>query len=70
MKKLLDSDWPKTVPKSVTLVQITHRILDYDLQEDNEKFCRPMISCKAMTNILYRNAEKSFLECERSGFTE
>ena len=40
-------------------------ILDFDLQKDNEKFCRPMITCKAMTKILYRNSEKSFLECEK-----
>ena len=26
-----------------------------------------MISCKAMTKILYRNSEKSFLECEKNG---
>ena len=38
------------------------------MQKDNEKFCRPMISCKTMTKILYRNSEKSFLECEKNGF--
>ena len=27
--------------------------------KDNEKFCRPMISCKAMTKLLYGNSEKS-----------
>ena len=43
-------------------------ILDYDWQKDNEKFCRPMISYKAVTKILYGNSEKSFLECEENGF--
>ena len=38
-------------------------IMDNDWQKDNEKFCRPMISCKAVTKILYGNFEKSFLEC-------
>ena len=38
------------------------------MQKDNEKFSRPMISCKAMTKTLYRNSEKSFLECDKSGF--
>ena len=66
MKKLLDSDWLRAVQfkcntsaKSVTPVQIT---------KDNEKFCRPMISCKAVTKILYGNSEKSFLEFEENGF--
>ena len=27
-----------------------------------------MISCKAVTKILYGNSEKSFLECEKNGF--
>ena len=56
MKKLLDSDWLRAVQ---------FVILDYDFQNDNEKFCRPIIPCKAMTKILYRNSEKSFLECEK-----
>ena len=40
-------------------------ILDFDLQKDNEKFRTPIITCKAMTKILYGNSEKSFLECEK-----
>ena len=69
MKKLLDSDWLRAVQfkcntsaKSVTPVQITHRKSgrDNDWQKDNEKFCRPMISCKAVTKILYGNSEKRF----------
>ena len=43
-------------------------ILDYDWLKDNETFCRPMISCKAMTKILYGISEKRFLECEKNGF--
>ena len=35
------------------------------MQKDNENFCWPMISCKAMTNILYKNSEKSSLKCEK-----
>ena len=74
MKILLDSDWLRAVQfkcntsaKSVTPVQILHIvILDNDWQKDNEKFCRPMISCKAVTKILYGNSEKSFLECEKN----
>ena len=76
MKKILHSDWLRAVQfkcntsaktcntsaKSVTPVQITH------WQEGNEKFCRPMISCKAVTKMLYGNSEKSFLECEKHGF--
>ena len=72
MKNLLDSDWLRAVQfkcncsvKSVTPVQKKQHqcklhivILDYDLQKDNEKFCRPMISCKVMTKILYRNSLK------------
>ena len=27
-----------------------------------------MISCKAMTKVLYGNSEKRFLECEKNGF--
>ena len=72
MKKLLDSDWLRAVQfkcnasaKSVTLVQLHILILDYDLQKDDEKFCRPMISCKAMAKIFYGNSEKSFFECEK-----
>ena len=45
-------------------------ILDNDRKKDNEKFCRPMISCKAVTKILYGNSEKSFLECEKNGFKQ
>ena len=45
-------------------------ILDNDRQKDNEKFCRPMISCKAVTKIVYGNSEKSFLECEKNGFKQ
>ena len=86
MKKLLDTDWLRAVrissvtpvQKGVTAVQkVQHQcklhivILDYDLQKDNEKFCRPMISsCKAMTKILYRNSEKSFLERDKNCFKE
>ena len=33
----------------------------------NKKFCRLMIPCKAMTKLLYRNSEKSFLECTKKG---
>ena len=40
-------------------------ILDSDCHKDNEKFCRPMISCKDITKILYRNFEKSFYESEK-----
>ena len=79
MKKLLDSDWLRAVQfkyntseKSVKTVQkVRHQcklhivILDFDLPRDNVKFCTPMISCKAMTKILYGNSEKSFLECEK-----
>ena len=72
MKKLLDSDWLRAVQfkcnasaKSVTLVQLHILILDYDLQKDDEKFCRPMISCKAMAKIFYGNSEKSFFEYEK-----
>ena len=83
MKKLLDSDWLRAVQfkcntgaKSVTPVQkVLHQcklhivILDNDWQKDNnEKFCRPMISYKAVTKIFYGNSEKSFLECEKNGF--
>ena len=62
MKKLLDSDWLRaaqfkcnTGAKSVTPVQITH--------------CRPMISCKAETNVLYGNSEnaKKLLQETSSG---
>ena len=42
-------------------------ILDDDWQKDNEKFCRPMISCKAVTKILYGNSEKSS-RMRKSGF--
>ena len=55
--KLLDSDCLRAVQfkcnttKSVTRVQK----LDYDLSKDNEKFWKPMISCKAMTKVLYGN---------------
>ena len=82
MKKLLDSDWLRAVQlkcntsaKSVTPVQkVSHQcklhivILGNDWQKDNEKFCRPTISCKAVTKVLYGNCEKSFLECEKNGF--
>ena len=67
MKKFLDSDRLRAVQfkcntsaKSVTPVQIV--ILDNDWQKDNEKFCRPMISCKAVTKILYGNSEKKKLK--------
>ena len=54
--KVYDSDWLRAVQfkcntsaKSVTSVQKEYHqcklhivILDYDLQKDNEKFCRPM----------------------------
>ena len=70
MKKLLDSDWMRAVQfkcntsaKRVTPVQIAHRNSRY-LQKDNEKFCMPMIACEAITKILYRYSEKSFLEYE------
>ena len=66
MEKLLDSDWLRAEQfKCNTSVK---SVLDYDWQKDNEKFCRPMISCKAMTKILYGNSERSFLECEKNGF--
>ena len=75
MKKLLDSDWLRAVQfkcntnaKSVAPVKLHIVILDNDWQKDNEKFCRPMISCKAVTKLLYGNCEKSFLECEKNGF--
>ena len=44
-------------------------ILDYDWRKNNEKFCRPMISCKAMTKILYENSEKTFsqLSAKKAG---
>ena len=71
MKKLLDSDWLRAVQfkcntgaKSVTPVQFWMMIG----KKDSEKFCRQMISCKAVTKILYENSEKSFLECEKNGF--
>ena len=77
MKKLLDSDWLRaaqlkcnTGAKSVTPVQILHIvILDNDWQNDNDKFCRPMISCKAETNVLYGNSEnaKKWLQETSSG---
>ena len=82
MKKLLNSAWLRVVQfkcntseKSVTPVQkVQHQsklhivILDDDWQKDNEAFCRPMISCKSVIKILYRNSEKSLLECEKNGF--
>ena len=40
-------------------------ILGYDLQKDNEKFCRQMTSCKAMKIILFGNFEKNFPKCEK-----
>ena len=40
--------------------------MDNDWQKDNEKFCKPIISCKAVTKILYGNYEKSSLECEKN----
>ena len=66
---VLDSDWLRAVQfKCNTSVKIRIVILDYDLQKDHRKFCRPIISCKAMTKIFYRNSEKRFLECEKNGF--
>ena len=66
MTKLLDYDWLRavqfkcnTIAESVTPVQeVLHQcklhivILDHDLQKDNEKFCCPMISCKATIKIV------------------
>ena len=67
-----------TSAKSVTPVQkVQHRcklhiiILDYDLQKDNEKFCRPVISCKAMTRILanfVRKLWQRFSRMRKNGF--
>ena len=78
MKKLLDSDWLRVVQikcntstKSVTPVQITHRNSQYyDLQKNNEKFCRPIIPCKAMTKTLYRNSEKRFSRMRKKWLQE
>ena len=39
MEKLLDSDWLKVVHHCKLHIVI----LDYDLQTENGKFCRPMI---------------------------
>ena len=67
MKKLFDSDWPRTVQfmcnstaKSVTpVVHNTHRNFRYyDWMRDNG----PMISSKMMRKILRRNYEESFIE--------
>ena len=52
MKKLLDSDWLRTVQfkcnisaRSVTPLQKYHIVvLDYDWEKDKGKFCKPMIS--------------------------
>ena len=77
MEKLLDSYWLRAVQfkcyasaKSVTQHQFKLHIviLDYDWEEGNEKFCRPRISCKTMTRILYGNSEKCFLDCEKKVF--
>ena len=35
-------------------------ILDNDWQKDNEKFCRPMISCKETLNTVFSNAKNGF----------
>ena len=35
------------------------------MQKDNEKFCRPMISCKAKTKILYKNLIKAFSSAKK-----
>ena len=76
-KKLLVSDWLRvmqfkcnTSAKSVTLVQITHRNSGLWFAGRWWEIFRPMISCKAMTKILYGNFEKSFLQCEKNGFKE
>ena len=58
---------------SVTPVQkVKHRCKKCNTsgigRKDSEKFCRQMISCKAVTKNLYENSEKSFLECEKNGF--
>ena len=54
-----------TSAKSVIHCKLHIVILDYDWKKVNQKFCRPnIISCKAMTKILYRDSEKkSFLDC-------
>ena len=57
-----------TSAKSVTPVQITYRNFGLWLAERQWEICRPMIPCKAMTKILDRSSEKSFLKCKKSGF--
>ena len=63
MKKLLDSDWLRAVQLECTEHQCKKCnagaksvkcklhivILDNDWQKDDETFCSPMISCKAVT---------------------
>ena len=34
-------------------------------RKKNEKFCTPITSCKAMTEILYRNSEKVFSNAKK-----
>ena len=59
--------------KSITPVQkVTNTsanysilILDYDWWKDNEKFCKQMISCKTMTEILHGNFEKMFSRIQK-----
>ena len=69
-EKILDSDWQNSREKSsVTPVQITIVILNYDLLKDNGKFSKPMISSgKTMTKILYGNFESS--QMQRNGFNK
>ena len=59
-------------PRSHARILIYRRwpILDYDLQKYNEKFCRPIISCRAMTSILYTNSEKRFSRMRRKRHQE
>ena len=38
------------------------------ISKKTEKFCRSMISCKAMRKLLVGNFEKSYLVCEKNGF--
>ena len=46
-------------------MQITHRNSGLWLTARKWELCKPLISCKAMTKILYANSEKRFLKCEK-----
>jgi len=68
-KKLLDSDWLRTVQfkwntsaKSVTPVQITH------WKKNNMKFFKPMTSRKMRTKFWAETLKKVFSNEEKNGF--